>query len=97
MAIVPISEAQEIYSEHIKETLANKGLRILVDNRSETMQARIRDAEVAKIPIIVIIGEKEETSRAVSVRLRNKQELGLVSEDSLEETLQSYVTSFSIS
>jgi threonyl-tRNA synthetase len=97
VAIVPISEAQEIYSEHIKETLANKGLRILVDNRSETMQARIRDAEVAKIPIIVIIGEKEETSRAVSVRLRNKQELGLVSEDSLEETLQSYVTSFSIS
>lgn len=93
--IVPISEQQEFYAEHIGKNLAEQGIRSEIDNRGETMQARIRDAEINRTPIIIVVGEKEEASRAVSVRLRNSQELGLISEQSLLETLESYITSFS--
>lgn len=92
-AIIPISEQQEHYAAHIEALFRKNGLRCTIDNRPETMQARIRDAEVAKAPIILVIGEKEQAARAVSVRLRNKKELGLISEDTLLETLQSYISS----
>jgi threonyl-tRNA synthetase len=86
--LIPITDAQHIYAEDVSKLLTGAGFRTNVDTRSETMQAKIRDAELAKIPTIIVIGEKEQRSQSVSLRLRNNQEIGLVSLDRLTETLQ---------
>jgi threonyl-tRNA synthetase len=52
------------------------------------MQAKIRSSELAGIPIILVIGEKEEQNQAVSVRLRDQKEVGLVSEEQLVSTIK---------
>jgi threonyl-tRNA synthetase len=91
--IIPISENQTGYAEHIASLLNQAQIRADVDNRAETMQARIREAELTRIPIILIIGDKEQNVQAVSVRLRNRQELGLIGEDILIDTLQDFIES----
>jgi len=85
--IVPISEEQTQYAQHIEALLRAAGIRTEVDNSSETMQAKIREAELSHVPAILVIGEKEVNSEAVSVRLHDDQELGLIGEDILLKTL----------
>lgn len=87
--IIPIAEEQLDFAEKIQDTLITNGLRAQIDARAETMQARIRHAELLKIPIIIVIGEKERQNNSVSLRLRSQRELGLVSEESLVETILS--------
>jgi threonyl-tRNA synthetase len=86
--LIPITDAQHDYTFKVAEVLKEHNLRTDVDDRSETMQAKIRDAELAKIHTIIVIGEKEERSESVSLRLRNNNEIGLVSLDRLPEVLQ---------
>ena len=86
--LVPITDAQHDYTHKVAAILKEHNFRTDVDDRSETMQAKIRDAELAKIPTIIVIGEKEERNQSVSLRLRNNNEIGLVSLDRLPEVLQ---------
>lgn len=85
--IVPIAEEQLQYSQHIQALLKTASIRAEIDNSSETMQAKIREAELSHIPAILVIGEKEVNAEAVSVRLHDDQELGLIGEDILLKTL----------
>ncbi len=85
--IIPISDIHLPYSERIEKLLAASGIRTQIDARSETMQARIRSAELLKIPVIAIIGEKEAQNNSVSLRMRNQKEIGMVSEPELAETI----------
>lgn len=73
--IIPISEKQKEYAETVKKTLMEKHIRVDIDDRAETMQARIRDAQVKKVPYMLIIGDREVSSNMVSVRLRNGEDL----------------------
>lgn len=91
IAIIPIAEAQYRYARTVMEDLAQAGMRSQVDARAETMQSRIRSAELNKVPVIIILGEKEEKGNAVSVRFRNKQELGMISREGLSETLYEHL------
>ncbi len=74
--ILPISEKYQNYSEKVLHLLENSEIRALVDNRSEKTGRKIRDAEVNKIPFMVIVGEKEENEGTVSVRKHGKGDLG---------------------
>lgn len=74
--ILPISEKYQNYSEKVLHLLENSEIRALVDNRSEKTGRKIRDAEVNKIPFMVIVGEKEESEGTVSVRKHGKGDLG---------------------
>jgi len=74
--IIPISDKQNSYAKKIAPTLKNNHIRVQLDDRSESMQARIRHAETQKSPYILIIGEREEKSKQISVRQRNKGDLG---------------------
>ena len=58
--ILPISDKYQIYTEKVLHLLENSEIRALVDNRSEKTGRKIRDAEVSKIPFMLIVGEKEE-------------------------------------
>ncbi|MDB2385684.1 threonine--tRNA ligase [Polaribacter sp.] len=74
--LLPISEKYQNYSEKVLESLENSEIRALVDNRSEKTGRKIRDAEVNKIPFMVIVGEKEENDGTVSVRKHGEGDIG---------------------
>ena len=74
--ILPISEKYQKYTEKVLESLENSEIRALVDNRSEKTGRKIRDAEVSKIPFMVIVGEKEEENGTVSVRKHGEGDIG---------------------
>ena len=77
--ILPISDKYQIYTEKVLHLLENSEIRALVDNRSEKTGRKIRDAEVSKIPFMLIVGEKEEKEGTVSVRRHGEGDLGTYS------------------
>ena len=74
--VIPISEDQAEYGRQILVELARAGLRAELDDRKETLQARIRDAELAKTPYMVILGKREAEAKKVAVRARGTGDLG---------------------
>lgn len=78
--IIPINDQLGLvkYVDEVKEQLKNAGVRVKVDDRSESMQKKIRDCEIDKIPYMLIIGEKEKNTNTVSVRSLKEKEQGLM-------------------
>lgn len=74
--IIPIGDKHIKYAQEISDKLKNKHLRSHADDRAETMQAKIRDAQIKKIPYMFIVGDKEVENKQVSVRLRTEENLG---------------------
>ncbi|CAM1343766.1 threonine--tRNA ligase [Tenacibaculum amylolyticum] len=74
--ILPISEKYEKYTKKVLHLLENSEIRALVDNRNEKTGRKIRDAEVSKIPFMIIVGEKEEENGTVSVRKHGEGDIG---------------------
>ncbi|MCH7541604.1 hypothetical protein IH981_02405 [Patescibacteria group bacterium] len=66
--IIPIADRHADYGDKLNQVLLDNNVRSEVDNRSETMQAKIRDAEMQKIPYMLIVGDKERVQKKVSVR-----------------------------
>lgn len=81
VVILPISNKYEIYAEKVLNLLENSEIRALVDKRSEKTGRKIRDAEVSKIPFMIIVGENEQETKTVSVRRHGLGELGVFSVD----------------
>ncbi len=78
VGIVPISEKHLPYAEAVKTKLEAAGLRVDLDARNEKMNAKIRDLTLQKIPFVLVVGDKEAASDAVSVRTRGKGDEGTV-------------------
>lgn len=74
--IIPISEKVNEYAGNIWQTLFAAGIRVEADNRNERLEKKIRDAEVEKIPYMIIIGLKEESIGMVSVRSKAEGDIG---------------------
>lgn len=85
--IVPISEVQADYAHQVCEKLVNMGIRAEVDDRNEKMGYRIREAQLQKIPYMLVLGEKEKQCGTVAVRNRKKGDLGVMSFDDLANKL----------
>ena len=81
VTILTISEKYEKYAEKVLNLLENNEIRALIDNRNETMGKKIRDAEVKKIPFMIIVGEQEEKTETLSVRQHGGDDLGTLSVD----------------
>ncbi len=79
--ILSLSEKYEKYTEKVLKLLENNEIRTQTDNRSETVGKKIREAEVAKIPYMLIVGEQEEKNGTVSVRKHGGEDLGTRSID----------------
>lgn len=77
--ILPISEKYVEYSKKVAELLTNSEIRALIDERNEKTGKKIRDAELLKIPYMLIVGEKEEADGTVSVRKQSHGDLGVLS------------------
>ena len=78
VVILPVSEKNNKYSEKIYKKLRENNIRCVLDLRDEKVGAKIRKAELSKIPIMLIIGEKEESEETVSIRRRKKGDLGKI-------------------
>lgn len=75
--VIPISDAKHgQYAEQVAEQLRAAGLRVEVDNRSERMNAKVREAQLQKIPYMLVVGDKEAAADAVALRLRSNENLG---------------------
>ena len=76
---MPISDKYADYAEEVVKFLKKNDIRAFIDHRSEKAGKKIRDAEVSKIPYMLIVGEKEQADNAVSVRMHGGQDLGAMS------------------
>lgn len=81
LAILPISEKYEDYANEVYLRLQEIDLRGYVDHRDEKIGRKIRDAEVSKVPFMLIVGEKEQEKGMISVRKKGQGDLGMVSID----------------
>jgi len=77
--LIPISERHTQYAAELRNKLLDNGLRIDVDSRNETMQTKIRDAQLQKIPYMLVIGDREQVQKKVAIRSREKGDEGVVS------------------
>ncbi len=79
--VVSISEKYEKYAEKVLNLLENNEIRALADNRNETVGKKIREAEMKKIPFMVIVGEQEEKNNTITVREHGGEDLGAITID----------------
>ena len=68
--VLPISEKYEAYAEEVRKELARNDIDAAVDNRSEKIGYKIREARLAKVPYMLVVGQQEEADQTVSVRSR---------------------------
>ena len=78
VGLVPISEKHLEYARGVKARLEAAGLRVELDERNDVMKAKIRDFAQAKVPFILVMGDKEAATDSVSVRVRGKGDEGSV-------------------
>ena len=86
--IIPIADRHIEYGIALRDQLSERGIRCEIDDRSERMNAKVRDAQLAKIPYMFIVGDREVESKTVGVRLRSGEDLGAVA---LNEVLERIV------
>lgn len=86
--LLPVTDRAVEYSRKVEEKFRAAGLRVELDDRSEKIGHKIREAELAKIPIMLIIGDREVESGQVSVRRRSLGDLGALDADKLLEDMR---------
>ena len=89
--ILPISDRFNEYAERVSKVLENHDIRALVDDRSEKVGKKIRDAELEKVPYMLILGENEAKEETVSVRRQGEGDLGGMSVEAFAEHIRSEI------
>jgi threonyl-tRNA synthetase len=89
--ILSISEKYEKYAEKVLNSLENNEIRALVDNRNETIGKKIREAEMQKIPYMIIVGENEEGENKISVRQHGGEDLGMISVEDFSKIVETEI------
>ena len=77
-AVLPITEKQNKWAENVRDKLKEAGIRTEVDLDNETLGKKIRQAELQKVPYVLVVGEKEVKAKAVAVRQRGKGDVGQI-------------------
>ncbi len=76
--VLPIADRHADYAAGVADELARAGVRAEIDERSESVGRKIRDAELAKVPYMLVVGDEEERAAGVSVRRHGEGDLGLM-------------------
>ena len=77
--VIPISDRHIAYAQKVARQLKAAGVRVEVDTRNERMNAKVRDAQLLKMPYMLVVGDAEEAENNVAVRLRSNENLGMMS------------------
>ena len=89
--ILPISEKYQAYAEQVRDELDAADLRASIDDRNEKTGRKIRDAEIKKIPFMLVVGEKEAAEHTISVRGHGMQDLGVMTVDKFAQQVSDEV------
>jgi threonyl-tRNA synthetase len=93
--LIPIADRHAEFAHKVAATMKEAGVRVEVDDRGERMNAKIRDAQMQKVPYMLVIGDREVDAGAVSVRLRSEEDLGSMQIDPVIERIQAEVVAHS--
>jgi threonyl-tRNA synthetase len=85
--LIPIADRHSAYAQSVVQQLRAAGLRVEVDSRAERMNAKIRDAQLQKVPYMLVVGDKEAAAGKVAVRSRDRGDLGV---QPLSEVVQTF-------
>lgn len=91
--VLPVSEKHEKYAQKVLNSMENCEIRALVDARSETVGKKIREAEMQKLPFMLIVGDQEMEQGTVSVRRHGGEDLGAMTVEALSELIQKEINS----
>lgn len=94
--IIPITDEQQEYAQKIEKELKENNIRVEIDDKSETMQNKIRNAATEKVPYMIIIGGREAENKTISVRQRDGQDLGSMSLVDFIKEINSQITKKSL-
>ena len=86
--VLSLSEKYENYAQKVLKLLENSDIRTLIDNRTETIGKKIREAETQKVPYILIVGENEEKEGTISVRKHGGEDLGSMTVEAFAKLVQ---------
>jgi threonyl-tRNA synthetase len=89
--IIPIADRHIEYATSLHNELSESGIRSGIDARSERMNAKVRDAQIAKVPYMFIVGDREVEAETVGVRLRSGEDLGPLSLKEMKKRISSEV------
>jgi threonyl-tRNA synthetase len=84
-AVLPIADRHVDYAREVARRLREAGLRCEVDERSESVGKKIREAEVSKVPYMLVVGDQEQTDGTVAVRRHREGDLGAVAVEEFAE------------
>ena len=93
VAILPISDKYNDYAKEVSELLNNSDIRGFVDDRNEKIGKKIREAELKKVPFMLIVGEKEAENKEISVRQRGEGDKGSMSINAFADLVQQAIDS----
>ncbi len=96
-AILPITDRQIPYAKEVQERLAGAGIRVHLDDRNEKVNLKIREAQLQKIPFMLVIGDREAQSGQVSVRNRKHGDQGAKSVDDFLATVKQLIETKAVS
>ncbi len=91
--VIPITDRHLAYASQVQNRLASKGLRVETDARNERMNAKVRQAQLQKVPYMLIVGDREVEQGAVAMRLRSGHDHGAMSLDQAEAMILAAVES----
>jgi len=83
--VIPVSDKFSDYAKTVEKALVSQDIRVSVDSRNERLQKKIRDAEVEKVPYMLVVGEKEAAGKSVSVRSKSQGDIGTMVLDAFVE------------
>jgi threonyl-tRNA synthetase len=89
--IIPISDRHLGYARDIEGDFRNGGIRVRVDDRSERMNLKIREAQLEKVPYMLVVGDKEMSSSSASLRLRNNENVGMETLAQIRSTIKAAI------
>ena len=92
--ILPISDSQLEYCQKVQKELMDKDIRVEIDERNEKIGYKIREAQIEKVPYMLVIGEKEVQSNTVGVRSRKLGDIGQMSINEFEYKVVNEVKNF---
>ena len=93
--VIPIADRHLPYADSVAARLRTEGLRVEVNAKSERMNAKIRDAQMQKVPYMLVVGDREGEANAAAVRLRDGSDLGAMALDEFAARMSAEVAAFS--
>ena len=92
--VIPIADRHVPYAESVRDELLGRGFRAEVDARNERMNLKIREAQIQKVPYMMVVGDREAEQNTASIRVRDGENLGALSTSDVIKLLDDETSPF---